>query len=30
LIQGNGNLLQPLNKTTRAEVAVLMYRIYND
>ncbi|BFT70030.1 S-layer homology domain-containing protein [Paenibacillus sp. P36] len=30
LIQGNGHLLQPLNKTTRAEVAVLMYRIYNN
>lgn len=30
LIQGNGNLLQPLNRTTRAEVAVLMYRIYNE
>lgn len=29
LILGSGNLLNPKDNTTRAEVAVLMYRIYN-
>lgn len=29
LIQGSGSLLEPLKSATRAEVAVLLYRIYN-
>ncbi len=29
LIQGSGNSINPLGNTTRAEIAVLMYRIYN-
>jgi hypothetical protein len=29
IIQGNGSLLNPNGKATRAEAAVIMYRIYN-
>lgn len=29
LIQGSGNSINPLGNATRAEIAVLMYRIYN-
>lgn len=30
IIQGNNNLIDPLGTTTRAEVAVLLYRIYTN
>jgi hypothetical protein len=29
LIEGNGSMLNPVGNTTRAETAVLMYRIFN-
>ena len=29
IIQGSGGSINPLNNTTRAEVAVIMYRLYN-